>query len=233
VKILRKGQELIYQWTGKRVLSHRAGAYLGDTNTIKALKQVGIVADASLSPAFASPLFREGYHANDIENIEGVLEIPVTYFIQMKLGHWESTKFLDIESSSLRELESVLTQMAGHDACAANIMMHSFSITRYGYPDERIINKLNALLKFIKNHPKLTANSTEEFVSLHTNNQLSCQASPSFVPYTGIMLTYLRSWERFSDGWKNAAVALSVPGFIFILAIVVIIGIKRRARKCL
>lgn len=217
-KILSKGKELIYKWIGKDVIAHRAGAYLGNTDTLHALKKVGIYVDSSLSPASSSPLFKEGYNANDIIDIEGVLEIPVTYFTQIKFMGWESRRFLDIESSSLSELKSVLDDMAEEGSCAVNIMMHSFSFTRYGYPDERISRKLDQLLKYIQEHPKLTTMDTERFYKVYKENNLTCNPHPEFIPHTGMILTYFRSWERFTDGWKNVVVALSVPGLIVIFA---------------
>ncbi len=230
-KILRKGKELLYKWTGKNVVAHRAGGYLGNTDTIHALKEVGIYVDSSLSPASFSPLFKEGYNANDIIDIEGVLELPVTYFNQLKFMGWESKRFLDIESSSLNELKSVLDDMAEKGSCAINIMMHSFSITRYGYPDERVSRKLDALLKYINEHPKLTTTNTESFYKAYKENKLSCNPQPEFVPYTGVVLTYLRSWERFTDGWKNIVVALSVPSLIVIFAVGLML-INRLTKKC-
>jgi len=213
-EIIRKGQQLILEWTGRNVIAHRAGAYYGNTDTIHAVKRAGIFVDASLSPASLSPLYKEGYAGNDAFEIDGVLELPLTYFTQLKFNDWQSTRFLDIESTSLRELKSVLDAMAEKGSCMANIMMHSFSFTRYGYPDERISKKLDALLKYIQEHPKLTTTDTESFFKAYKDNSLSCEPTPEFVPHTGIILTYLRSWERFNDGWKNRVLALSIPALI-------------------
>ena len=219
VEILKKGKELIFQWTGKQVISHRAGAYLGDSTTLRALKEVGMFVDSSLSPASFSPLFKEGHKGNDIVEIKGILELPVTYFTQLKFMGWESKRFLDIESSSLRELKATLDDMAEEGSCAANIMMHSFSVTRYGYPDDRIRKKLDELLKYIKLHPKLVATDTENFFKAYKEKNLTCNPRSNFVPHSGVVNTYLRSWERFNDGWKNKVAALSVPGFLVLLAI--------------
>jgi peptidoglycan/xylan/chitin deacetylase (PgdA/CDA1 family) len=210
-EILRKGKELIFLWTGNNVVAHRAGGYSGNSDTIEALKRTGFSADSSLSPAAFSPLSKEGFSDNDVRWMNGILELPVTYFTQFKLFNWESKRILDIESSSLSEIIDVLNQMADKNSCTINIMMHSFSITRYGYPDQRVIEKLDDLLKFIDRNPKLQAISTKEFVELYSNNNISCISTPDFIPHTGIISAYLRSWERFSDGWKNVVFALSIP----------------------
>ena len=226
--ILRKGKELLEQWTEKNIIAHRAGAYKADTNTLIALKKIGISVDSSLNAASNSPLYQEGYHQNDIVAIDDILEIPVTYYTQLKFMDWESKRHLDIESSTLSELKYVLDQMAEQGSCAANIMMHSFSITRFGYPDQRVVTKLDALLQYIKEHPKLTASNTEDFYKAYKNNSLSCNATPNFVPHTGITYTYLRSWERFNDGWKNIVFALSIPALLLLILLIGILSIRLR-----
>ncbi|NOR68344.1 MAG: polysaccharide deacetylase family protein [Methylomarinum sp.] len=225
-QIIRKGKELLEQWTKKTIIAHRAGAFLANSDTLSALIKTGISVDASLNPAFNSPLYQEGYQYNDIVMINDTFEIPVTYYTQLKFMDWESKRHLDIESSSLSELKSVLDQMAEQDSCAANIMMHSFSITRFGYPDQRIVSKLDALLQYIKSHPKLTTSNTEDFFEAYKNNSLSCSATPDFVAHTGVIYTYLRSWERFGDGWKNIVFALSVPAFILLIVIITLLSMR-------
>jgi peptidoglycan/xylan/chitin deacetylase (PgdA/CDA1 family) len=229
VEILTKGKELIHAWTGRNVIAHRAGDYSADINTIKALKHVDIFVDSSLSPAWSSPLYKEGYSSNDISVIEGVLEIPITYFSQIQIGNWKSIKFLDINSSSLQEIETVLTKMADKGACAVNIMMHSCSFTKHGFPDKKAIDKLNVVLEYINENPKLTTSSVRNFVDLYKKNQLTCTPIPEFVPHTGIIQTYYRSWERFSYGWKNVAFALSIPVLLISLLAVVIIVRRRKS----
>ncbi|HYE37871.1 polysaccharide deacetylase family protein [Methylocaldum sp.] len=230
-EILRKGKDLIREWTGKEPIAHRAGAYMANSNTLRALKKLGMSVDSSLSPAYGSvALLKEGYNGNDIQEIEGILEIPITYFKQMKLGSWESKRFLDVESSSLAEMKDVLDEMAENDACAVNIMMHSFSLNRYGKPDERVVDKLDALLKYVNEHPKLQSANAVDFYNAYRDKKLSCTPKRDLVPYTGFVLTYLRAWERFDDGWKNIAFALSLPGALAIAVSPILIGRLNKRR---
>lgn len=217
VKIIKKGKELIKQWTRVDVVSHRAGAYLGNADTLKALTQSQILADSSLSPASNSPLYREGYISNDITSIGNVIEIPVTYFKQISIGHFESLRYLDIESSSFRELKSVIDQMEKQKSCAVNIMMHSFSFTRYGKPDYPVIKKLEDLLSYVNKKQNLKMSSTTELINSYQTNSLECVASPDFIPETGVLITYMRAWERFNYGWKNIVVALSPIAMVFLI----------------
>ncbi len=232
IEIIEDGKKLIQSWSGTSVIAHRAGAYMGNTQTVRAVRAAGLVVDASLSPASDSPLSREGHLANDMTEVEGVLELPLTYFAQVEVGPWRSVRFLDIESSSLSEIKNVLRQMADKRACAINIMMHSFSFTRYGRPDEAVIQKLGLLLDFIGRSPDLRLVDTRTFVDLYRSKQLDCIAAPDFVPATGIVSTYLRSWERITDGWKNVAVALGVPMLaLFALGLLMLLRKAKRSSR--
>ena len=211
LEILRKGRMLLEAWTGRIANAHRAGAYKANGETIQALKMEGFELDSSLSPASMSPLFKEGYDGNDVFEIDGIIEIPVSYFYQVRLGPFTSKRFLDIESTSMREFRKVLTEFVAHGSCAVNVMMHSFSLTRYGQPDSRVADKLNQLLEFIAEQDDLEAVSTDEFIERYKAHDLQCEGDPGFVPHTGFLMTYLRSWERIGEGWKNIVVAIGVP----------------------
>ena len=47
VAILERGKELIRQWTGKTVIAHRAGAFVGNLDTLRACRRAGLVIDSS------------------------------------------------------------------------------------------------------------------------------------------------------------------------------------------
>ncbi len=105
--------------------------------------------------------------------------------------------------------------------------MHSFSITRYRYPDERVMEKLDSILKYIQDQPALEAISTTDFINFYRDNDMSCSQTQSFVPHTGFLLTCLMSWQRFGDGRKNIVVALTVPG-LFMIALFIGLAIRRK-----
>jgi hypothetical protein len=227
-EILAQGKALLEGWGATNIVAHRAGAYLANTATLRALRQVGIAVDASLSPAVMSPLAREGHLENDVFTQKGVLELPVTYYTQLRLPGWSSARFLDIESSSLPELISVLDQMAGRKACAVNIMMHSFSFTRSGVPDEHIMERFREILRHVEAHPELTARSTRGFLSAWQQGDLECSPAPGFVPHTGFWLTWRRAWERLGQGGLNVAVALAPLALVSCLLFVVVWRLRGR-----
>jgi hypothetical protein len=159
-------------------------------------------------------LAREGLKANDLLEVDGVIELPVTYFEQLRFGDWRLRQFLDVESTSIAEMESVLDQLAASGACAVTVVMHSFSFSRKGRPDDRAVEKFREFLKLTANRREWELVTTRDFYERHTSGNLNCSANPQFVPYTGFALTYARSWSRFFDGWRNAAFALT-PGLLF------------------
>ncbi|MDH5189773.1 MAG: polysaccharide deacetylase family protein [Gammaproteobacteria bacterium] len=233
IEILGKGKLLIKEWTGYDVVAHRAGAYKANMDTMTALAKNNIFIDSSLSPASKppSPLSRKGYLFNDISEIAGITQLPITYFEQLRIGNWSSKRFLDIESVSLSELKNILNQFSKEGTCTANIMMHSFSFIRFGYPDIKTVERLDKLLEFISSNNSFTTNNVKDFISSYKNGELNCTPTPDFVPYTGFISTYLRSWERINEGWKNIVFALGVPAILISAIGLPILLLRMRAAR--
>lgn len=219
LEILLKGIDLIQGWTGKTVIAHRAGAYEANTETIRAVKDSGLLIDSSL--ALNSPMAKSGYLTNRVFQIDDITEIPVTYYDQVKIGQWHSRRLIDIEGTTFYELKNILEQASNNDLCSVNIMMHSFSLSRYGIPDPDVAQRLDALLLFVKNHDDLEVVTTTEFYERSEAGE-TCANLVNFVPSTGFILTYLRAVEDFDKGFKNKVVALGVPAALFFLCLVVI-----------
>ena len=233
-EILNHSIEIFRDLAHVEPIAHRAGGYLANAATLRAALRVGLPVDASLSPAVGSPLALQGHYANDVTSIENVLVLPVTYYSDLKLPSYESTRFLDIESTSLREFRAVLGQMADSGTCMANVMMHSFSFIRSGQVERDVVERFEALIDFVDEHPALRFSSTAEFVADYQAGRIDCEPTVGLVPHTGFITTYLRAVERFDDGWKNVVLALGVPLAVFGSAAFVWLSIsvvKRRGRR--
>jgi peptidoglycan/xylan/chitin deacetylase (PgdA/CDA1 family) len=204
-EILAKGIELIRQWTGKQVIAHRAGGYAANLDTLRAMKSVGLEIDSSLT--IDTPLAQSGYLTNSVTQIEGVIEVPATYYIQASFMGRNSYRLVDIEGSTLRELKSIIRQAADHNLSTVNIMMHSFSLNRYGHSDQAIVKRLRNILQFIKAQPDVELVTVTELRKYIQENKVKLNGK-NFVPYTGYLLTYLRSVEDFERGDKNKIVAV-------------------------
>lgn len=230
-RILAHGRDLIRQWTGHTAVAHRAGGFKANADTLQATARVGIEVDASLSPAGSCPLVDDGYAQNDVFTVGPTLLLPVTYYEQLHAFGRRSLRFVDIESSSFAEIRHVMDAMAARHACAVNIMMHSFSLVRYGTYDERIARKLEAVLAYANSRPEFRLSTTQEFLASFRQGRLDCSPQPGFVPYTGVLMTYSRAWERFDDGWKNVAFALLPPFALLSSATSLVFAVRARRRR--
>lgn len=209
VEILETGIALVERWTGKRVVAHRAGAFLANGDTLRALSATGLAADCSLAAGSRDmvPLVNELGASNSVQRIGGVWEIPVTYYDQIRIGPMRSRRILDIEASSLAEIKKVTREVVRQGLPTVCLLMHSFSFTREGRPDERIIRRFSALLAWLGEQNDIQVGTVEG-----TCQRLDSGGAPespvATAPYTGFWLTWTRALQSWTDGWKNFVVAV-------------------------
>lgn len=225
VAILKKGISLLEQWTGKQVIAHRAGAFAANAATLHACEQARLLADCSLSPGsrIAAPLVGDLGASNVTRRIGKLWEIPVTYYCPMRLGRWHSKRILDIESSSLAEIKKITRWACRNKLPTVCILMHSFSLSRHGRPNRRIIRQLSALLAWLQQ---------QEGIELATVEQVCRRLAPNMTfpgilptPTTGFWLTWRRALVSWNDGWKNRFAAMtSIVGLIVLVFVVVYLG---------
>lgn len=208
IEILKRGIAYIEGWTGKRVVAHRAGAFLANGDTLRALAAAGLVADCSLAPGSHDPvpLVNELGASNSVQRVDSIWEIPVTYYDQVRIGPWRSRRILDVEASSLAEIKKVTRLAVRQRLPTVCILVHSFSFTREGRPNERIIRRFSELLAWLRKQDGVQIDTVEGTCQrLEATHALESAASA--VPYTGIWLTWTRALRSWDDGWKNFAVS--------------------------
>jgi peptidoglycan/xylan/chitin deacetylase (PgdA/CDA1 family) len=209
-KILAWGKEFIERETGQPVLAHRAGAFAANLETIGALHELGIVVDASLSPAWwECDLARQVESPNRPFMLEGVLELPATQYVQARLGPRRFVRMVDIQASSLSELKSVVRQAQAQGVSSINLLMHSHSFVREGRGDRRLVRRLDRFLAFLAAESGVQAQTTRQFHARWQAESLATDGHAPFEPHTGWWLTYLRTVESFGQGWKNTVAALA------------------------
>lgn len=209
VAILERGISLIQSWTGKRVVAHRAGAFSANGNTLRAAEAAGLTADSSLSAGSLVdvPLVNELGPSNLTRWIGKILEIPVTYFEQVRLGPWCSRRILDIEGCSLTEIKRVIRWTIRNKLPTVCILSHSFSFSRHGRPDRRAIRRMSELLAWLREQDDIEICTVEQFcrrASVGTHLQARDGAL-----CTGVWWTWCRALESWNDGWKNLVVAMA------------------------
>lgn len=200
VEILRWGKDFIERETGEPVLAHRAGAFAANRDTLGALAEVGIAVDASLSPAWPeSQLAREVESGNRPSILDGVLELPVTYYVQARLGTRRLLRMVDIEASSLAELKSVVRQAVVQRAGAINLLMHSHTFVREGRPRHDLLRRLEAFLEFLQAAEGVQVATTRGFYehwmrssSPALPDSAAAEQRP-FEPYTGWWMAGVRT----------------------------------------
>jgi hypothetical protein len=136
-EILRRGAELIAEWTGEPPTSFRGGGYAVNDDTFAALEEVGIPVDSSCF--FPSPNNHNTRHTVNAVAAPGrTVEMPVTTVLRANGdGHLAQRK-LDPDWLSVGELMAALDSLAAHGAGRAMFMMHSFSFIekRTRMPDD-------------------------------------------------------------------------------------------------
>jgi peptidoglycan/xylan/chitin deacetylase (PgdA/CDA1 family) len=126
VEVLRRGADLICEWTGEVPTSFRGGGYAINDDTFAALEEVGIAIDSSCF--FPSPNNHNTRQTvNAIGGLSGRIEVPVTTVLRANgIGGLEARK-LDIDWLSVDQLGEALDALVKHRVPFATFMMHSFS----------------------------------------------------------------------------------------------------------
>ncbi len=204
------------------IVAHRAGAFSANMDTLQAVASVGLLADSSLSPGSRVdvPLVRQMGVSNGLSRMNGIWEIPLTSFEQIRVGQWYSRRALDIEGCSLPEIKHVTRWAASHGLPTLCILMHSFSLSRYGRPNRRVIRRFSALLAWLR---------TQDDIEIYTVEQL-CRDAPGVplsqpsdsLPVTGLWLTWGRAMRAWNEGWKNLLVA--ALGATFLVLVMIALG---------
>lgn len=157
-EIISNGVKFISSILNKSPVAHRAGSYMANLDTLRALKENGILIDSS-NFFEISPL---GITRNKVVLHDGILEIPVTYFhvplkpvikligktIGRKIFYNGNCKY-DINWCSLSGLKAIINKYNKAGVRVVNLFLHSFSFIkedRYLSGGE-FINK-HDLLKF-------------------------------------------------------------------------------------
>lgn len=222
IGILEKGMSLIEGWTGKRVIAHRAGAFSANADTLRAVEAAGLLLDSSLSPGsrVLSSLVKELGASNLARYVGKVWEIPVTYYDQLRIGSWCSRRILDIEGCSLSEIKHVTRWAIQQGVPTVCILMHSFSLSRDGRPDRRVIGRLSALLAWLREQNDIEFGTIEQ-VCQHLDvcdmPQVRVRAAN-----TGFWLTWSRALRSWNDGWKNLLVTITGISCFALLALVLV-----------
>lgn len=174
-KILEDGKNLLIKWIGENPIALRAGGYLADNNTLKAISKLGFLIDSSYfyqneTCKISDP--RLG--VNSPVTIDGLWEVPVTLYIRseepryniLKLESLNRYRKIDIDWADYNDLESAISQSEKGGAKVITLFLHSFSfLDMYGKTVEvNDINKLDNVLKIISNNSNIEVVTTKDLL---------------------------------------------------------------------
>lgn len=182
IKIIKNGKGLLKEWTGEYPVSHRAGAYGFNEDSIKALCTNDIPIDSSMF--YNHPNCKVTWTKNKVVEKKGIIEIPVTGFYRnscWKIGSKRlkiNQRFIktDIDWATLDELKYFVEKAKKHDIRVMNLFMHSYSLLKFDQnfsnaePDSEAVNKLDEFLSFVSTDPQIKIITIREFYKMYQKN---------------------------------------------------------------
>ncbi|MFP3982484.1 MAG: DUF2334 domain-containing protein [Desulfurivibrionaceae bacterium] len=187
--LIAEGKELLTRYCGWSPVAFRAGNYGADCNTLKALKSNGLYIDSSYNAAFPRQRNRITKDVlNDVIELEGVREFPITNFIEAIPFRKNRFKPLDLNGVSYGEMRAVL-ERAHVDQKPKNVtfILHSFSfIEAYDVqyqscrPRKYVVERFESLCRFLKENSNIFwVRNFNEFAK-NSNLNISVEDSKSF-----------------------------------------------------
>ena len=183
--IIKRTKEMLEHWTGQNVISHRAGAYGLNRDTIQALVRNNIPIDSSMF--YGHPNCKYTWSYNQVVEKDRIIEVPVTCFhkrLYWKLGPLKKLRHQiviksDLDWCSLDDLLQCVSVVKNADLPVMILFMHSYSLLRSSNyfrnvgpaPDQD--HKLRSFIKRMKCDQDITFISIREFHDLYVSNSLT------------------------------------------------------------
>ncbi|MGO9567712.1 MAG: hypothetical protein ACLP5H_09240 [Desulfomonilaceae bacterium] len=240
-RILETAIENIKKAGAPPPIAHRAGAYAIDQETLSLLPQFGILMDSSIfpmDPRSKVPLPEN--LANRFVKIGGLYQLPITLIRRIPFIGYAGMTALDLDRTIWEEQEKALRQIADRGLPVATFFLHFNSLYHYigstvpyeplrvTGPREENIAKLENVLKLVTADRRFKVVTARELWQLFQEIPQELQG-PSFVPYTGIVLTYLKAWKDFfGHGITNKIVVIAPIAFVVGLLTVVALLIRMK-----
>jgi peptidoglycan/xylan/chitin deacetylase (PgdA/CDA1 family) len=245
-QILKTAIENIKKAGAPAPIAHRAGAWAIDMETLSLLPQFGIVMDSSIfpiDPRSQVPLPED--LVNRFVKIGSVYQLPITLIKRVPFIGFAGLTSLDLDRTIWQEQEEALKQIADHGVPVATFFLHFSSLYRYisetvpyephkvTGPKEENIRKLDNVLKLVTSDKRFKVLTARELWQLFQERPQELQG-PSFIPYTGICLTYLKAWEDFfGHGITNKVVVIVPIAFVVALLTLAVhlLRVRRTGRR--
>ncbi|MBS0446983.1 MAG: polysaccharide deacetylase family protein [Proteobacteria bacterium] len=143
VERMQRGMAALQRWGIARPVALRTGNLMVDRNVYKAMAEVGLrvasnVARAVFEPAEEALRFNAGVHA-----IEGIIELPVLTYADLRLGGRTHRKVLTITGSSFAETRALLERAHRAGAPAVVLLTHCHEFVKGDMRGALAANRVN------------------------------------------------------------------------------------------
>lgn len=231
IEIIRKGKDLLHEWTGEPPVAHRAGSFGANADTMAALKESGFRVDSS--SFFSYKHCRLNLPTiNQVSEYGGILQVPPTLFTALRLGPFMIIRNLDIDTCTFSELKHVIDKGRKKGLKAATILLHSFSFIRRNAdstefsPDRADRDRFVRVMKYLADSPGVRFVTMKQLYENYTQKPEQ-YAGKDFMPHSGFLRTFIRACKRWRTSRKNLfflIVVLCVLTIVFLLSYHLIIG---------
>jgi len=160
-EMLTEARQFLIDCGAANPVAFRAGCFGANTNTLTALVSNGFWLDSSYNQAYTGDCcLLPDWKMNDLDEREGIYEMPVTNFIERTGLRSERYKPLDINGVSFEEMRQVLNaSRRGAGPRNINVILHSFSLVkaydvqyRKMRPRQHVIRRFTKLCRFLAEH---------------------------------------------------------------------------------
>lgn len=202
-ELIGEGKELLAKYGVSSPIAYRAGNFAADRTTLGALSENGFLIDSSYNRAYYRAARKINDHdLNDVTQIDGIWEFPITNFLEAVPFRRKRFKPLDINGVSYREILHLLKQAKAHGLQNITIVMHSFSFLRPSDVQynkvaiqQHVIRKFQRLCSFLRDN--IHDFNVRSFGSLDSSDLKRIRREPAnHFPRMPSRLTVMRWMEK-------------------------------------
>ena len=209
-RVISDGVGLLREWTGAAATWHRAGDLRADRNTLSACREEGMVGDSSFIYGWpqCAALGVERERRNNLQRIDGVLELPVSTFLTVPFSR--NYRHYDLDACTLSELRVVAAKAVEAEQEFLVMLAHSTSIFRFdgtGYiPDA---GKRDMMMRFLDAVRGMDGLEVSDYRAFRDSDEARTERAGSSDLCAGLVLTYGRAWSHFDRSIKHKVFALA------------------------
>jgi hypothetical protein len=204
--IIQEGKECLNRFGVGNVTAFRSGCFASNEDTLLALKNLGFKIDSSYVQAYlGNTCLMRDRNLNDATDLCGILEVPITCFIERTGLRPQRYMLLDINAVGFGELRYALNWAYLHGTQCLNIILHSFSFIKpYDVQYKKVRPRIYVIRRFQRLCRYLSENrhkyNTIDITSILSQRATLTQASPvNRFPTMPAYLTIMKALEQVRD----------------------------------